>query len=98
MAGEGFGDAGGGESVGEDAGGQCLPPRGRRFPLVNTQSAEHAGIAEDEGAFFLEEDQMIVFRWSMGGIGDDHFPGHAEVPADPDASGEGKKHVLPMRE
>jgi len=57
-----IGHGGEGEGARGDGGGDAGPPGGRFGALMNVDAAELARVVEDEGAVFLVEDEMVVFR------------------------------------
>src|SRR5207248_4072164 len=61
----------------------AFPPIGFVAAVMKPDATELARIGEDQCAFTLEENQMIVLRWSVAGVLHANFAGHAEMNAKP---------------
>ena len=74
------------------------PPLRVLFAMMKADAAEEARIAEDEGAFRLPEDEVVVFADSEIRRLDPHGAAHAEVKAEPVLAGEFEEHLFPARD
>jgi len=61
---------------------------------MNVSAAELARVVEDEGAVFLEEDEVVVLFGCVCGRSDAECAGHAEVNAKPKIASEAKEHLF----
>jgi len=73
------------------------PPIRRKFAVMKSDATEKPRVAENERAFRLVENEMVVFLGSEPGQFDAQFSSHAEVNADPVAAGKFEKHLFSPR-
>ena len=94
VAREEIGHGGEGEGAGADGWGDAGPPGRGVFGLGDVDAAELAGVVKDEGAIFLVEDEVVVFRREVRSGGGAEVAGHAKVQAEPEIVGETKEHLF----
>ena len=71
------------EFVGIDFRHVAFPPIGFGRTIMKPNAAELARVSENESAFFLKKNKMIVFGWPMMRSRDVDLAGHAEMNAEP---------------
>lgn len=64
---------------------------------METDAAEEAGVAKNQSAFRLLENEMVVVLGTEPGGFDAEFASHPEMKADPVASREFKQHLFSPR-
>src|SRR6266403_1823370 len=85
------------ELAGNDFGSAALPPIGFVRSMIKADPAELARVGEDERAFALKQNEMIVFAGSIIRGLDPDLSGHAEMNSKPHSAGEFKEHPFAPR-
>src|SRR6266581_2805734 len=80
-----------------DFGSAALPPIGFVRPMIKADPAELARVGEDERAFALKQNEMVVLsRAIIRGL-DPDLSSHAEMNSEPHSAGEFKEHPFAPR-
>lgn len=74
------------ETALDNLGDTGVPPRRRIGSMVKTNASELAGIAKDEAAFGLLENEVIMFSSAKVRLLDAHVSGHAQMQPEQIAS------------
>jgi hypothetical protein len=78
-----------------DLGRDRSPPRRSLFAVMETDAPKLPGIAKDERAFRLAQDEVIVHAWIEAcGFGA-QIAAHSEVKTEPIVPGEHEEHLFP---
>jgi len=70
------------------------PPRRRIGPMVKPNASELPGIAKDESAFGLLENEVIMLPGAKARLLDSHVSGHAQMQAEKIVSRKLQKNLL----
>ena len=62
--------------------------------MMESDAAEEPGVAEDQGAFRLLQNNVIVFFRTEAGRFHPQFSGHPQMDAEPIAAGEFEEHLF----
>ena len=82
------------ECPGVDLGNATHPPIGLSLVVLKTDTAKLARIGEDERAFSLMQDEMVIFaRTKICGF-DSRLSSHAEMNAEPVPVGKVEEHLF----
>jgi len=82
------------EIAGRDVWRSGAPPGRRRFSVMKPNPAEEAGIPENEGAFHLVENEVIVVFRAKSRRLNPQLSGHAEMDPDPVAARKFEEHLF----
>jgi len=82
------------ECPGVDLGNTAPPPIGFGLVVLKTDTAKLPRVGEDERAFSLMQDEMIVFARSKVWRLNMRLAGHPEMNTEPIAPGKLEEHLL----
>lgn len=86
------------ETFGTNIGSSRAPPIGFGLTVLKSNTAEEPGVAKNQGAFCLAQDQVVMFFRAEIWRFDSQLSCHAKMNSDPVPAAELEKHLFAPRE